>query len=47
MSRMFLIALAAGLVVVALVALLLGAFPPTPVGHHVERTVPNSQIKGQ
>jgi hypothetical protein len=47
MSRMFLIVLAAGLVVIALAALLLGAFPPTPVAHHVERTVPNTQIKGQ
>jgi hypothetical protein len=47
MSRMFLIVLAAGLVVVALAALLLGAFPPTPVEHHVEHTVPTSQIKGQ
>jgi hypothetical protein len=47
MSRMFLIVLAAGLVVIALVALLLGAFPPTPTEHHVERTVPNTQIKGQ
>jgi hypothetical protein len=47
MSRMFLIVLAAGLVVLALAALLLGAFPPTPVEHHVERTVPNNQIKGQ
>jgi len=47
MSRMFLIVLAAGLVVVALAALLLGAFPPTPAEHHVERTVPNNQIKGQ
>ena len=24
-----------------------GAFPPTPAPHHVERTVPNDQIKGQ
>jgi hypothetical protein len=47
MSRMFLIVLAAGLVVVVLVALLLGAFPPTPAEHHVEHTVPNAQIKSE
>jgi hypothetical protein len=47
MSRMFLIVLAAGLVVIAVVLLLLGAFPPTPAEHHIERTVPNAQIKGQ
>ncbi len=47
MSRMFLIVLAAGLIVVALAALILGAFPPTPAEHHVEHTVPNEQIKGQ
>jgi len=47
MSRMFLIVLAAGLIVVVLAALLLATFPPTPMEHHVERTVPTSQIKGQ
>ncbi len=47
MSRMFLVVLAIGLVVIAVVALVLGAFPPNPVEHHIERTVPNTEVKGQ
>jgi hypothetical protein len=47
MSRIFLIVFAAGVVVIALAAVILGAFPPTPAEHHVEYTVPNARIKGQ
>jgi hypothetical protein len=46
MSRIFLIVFASGVVVIALAAGFLGAFPPTPVQHHVEYTVPNAKIKG-
>ncbi len=45
MSRMFLIVLASVIIVAAIVALVVGAFPPTPAEHHVERTVPNDQFK--
>jgi hypothetical protein len=45
MSRMFLIVLAAVVVVAAIVGLVVGAFPPTPAEHHVEHTVPNDQFK--
>lgn len=47
MIRVFLVVLAAGLVTALVVALYVGAFPPKPVEHHVERTVPNDQFKGQ
>lgn len=46
MIRAFLIVLAAGIVVIGIAMVYFGAFPPTPTPHHVERTVPNDQIKG-
>jgi len=45
MIRIFLIVLAAGIVVIGIATLFLGAFPPNPGAHHVERTVPNDQFK--
>jgi len=47
MIRIFLAAVTAGVVLAAGGALYLGAFPPTPVSHHVERTMPNDQFKAQ
>jgi len=47
MIRVFLIVLAAGLVAALVAVLYLGAFPPKPVEHHVERTMPNDQFKPQ
>ncbi len=45
MIRIFLIVVAAGIVAVGIAVLYLGAFPPNPAAHHVERTVPNDQFK--
>lgn len=47
MIRIFLAAVTAGVVLAAGGALYLGAFPPNPVAHHIERTVPNDQFKTQ
>ncbi len=47
MIRIFLIVVAAGIILVGIAALFLGAFPPTPTEHHIERTVPNTQFKTQ
>jgi len=47
MIRIFLAAVTAGVVLVAAGVLYLGAFPPQPAPHHVERTVPNDQFKVQ
>ena len=44
MVRIFLAAATLGLVLVAGGMLYLGAFPPKPLVHHVERTVPNTQF---
>ncbi len=45
MIRIFLAAVTAGIVLVGGGVLYLGAFPPSPAAHHVERTVPNDQFK--
>lgn len=47
MIRIFLIALAAGVVLAGIATLYFGLFPPRPVEHHVEQTVPNTAIKTQ
>jgi hypothetical protein len=44
MVRIFLAAATLGLLLVAGGVLYLGAFPPTPLMHHVEHTVPNTQF---
>ncbi len=41
MARVFLIVLAGGLALLAGGVVYLGAFPPVPTSHQVERTLPN------
>jgi hypothetical protein len=45
MIRIFLIALAAGVILAGIATLYFGLFPPQPVQHHVEQTLPNTAIK--
>ncbi len=42
MRRFFLIALAVGIVVLLLAVLAVGVFPPHPVTHAVQKSVPSS-----
>ena len=42
MRRFFLVALAAGIVVLVVAALAVGVFPPRPVTHTVQKSVPAS-----
>jgi hypothetical protein len=44
MARVFMIVLAGGLVLVIGGMVYLGAFPPTPAAHPVERTLPNADF---
>lgn len=41
MARVFMIVVAGGLVLLAGGAAYLGAFPPNPASHQVEKTLPN------
>jgi hypothetical protein len=45
MIRIFLIVLAAGLVVLAAAVVFLGENPPTPTTHPVERVLPNDKFQ--
>ena len=45
MSRIFLLVVAIGLVVIAVGVLVLGAFPPEPHPHAVQRTLPNDKFQ--
>ncbi len=47
MRRFFLIALGAGLVALVVALLAIGAFPPHPAVHAVERKLPNSAFTAQ
>lgn len=44
MIRIFLVVVAAGLLLLAAGALILGAFPPTPRPQPVEKVVPNDKF---
>ena len=46
MSRIFIIVFAAGLLLLAAGALLLGSFPPSPKMQSIEKTLPNDKFKG-
>ena len=46
MSRIFLIVVVAGLLLIGIGVIVLGAFPPHPVQHPVERTLPNDKFQG-
>ena len=45
MTRLFLIVLVAGLLVVGVAVVLLGSFPPNPAPHPVERVLPNDKFQ--
>ncbi len=44
MIRIFLAVVAAGLIILGGAVLLLGAFPPTPQPHPVEKVLPNDKF---
>jgi hypothetical protein len=44
MARVFMIVVAGGLVLLAGGAVYLGAFPPTPAAHQVEKVLPNDSF---
>ncbi len=44
MARVFMIVVAGGLALVIGGVVYLGAFPPTPAAHPVERTLPNADF---
>jgi hypothetical protein len=46
MNRFFLIVLVAGAVVIGAGVLFLGAFPPNPNPHPVQRVLPNDKFVG-
>jgi hypothetical protein len=46
MTRIFLIIVMTGLVLLGAGAVLLGAFPPNPVVHPVEKVLNNDRFKG-
>lgn len=45
MTRIFLIVVAAGLVVLAAAVVILGSYPPNPVTHPVEKVLPNDKFQ--
>ena len=45
MIRIFLIVFAAGLVVLAAAVVILGAYPPSPTTHPVEKVLPNDKFQ--
>jgi hypothetical protein len=45
MARIFLFVVAAGLVVLAAAVVILGAYPPNPVSHPVEKVLPNDKFQ--
>lgn len=47
MSRFFLIVVAAGLLLIGVAVVILGAFPPNPTPHPVQRTLPNDKFQGR
>ena len=47
MSRFFLIAVLAGLLLIGVAMVILGAFPPQPAQHPVQHTLPNDRFQGR
>ena len=45
MIRIFLIVVAAGLVIVAATMVFLGSYPPNPTPHPVEKVLPNEKFQ--
>jgi hypothetical protein len=46
MVRIFLVVVAAGLVILAAAIAFLGLYPPSPTPHAVERVLPNEKFSG-
>ncbi len=46
MIRIFLAVVAVGLIILVGGVLILGAFPPTPASHPVEKVMPNDKFTG-
>ena len=44
MVRIFLIVIAAGLIILGVAVLMLGAYPPNPATHPVEKVLPNDKF---
>jgi hypothetical protein len=44
MIRMFLIVVAAGVILLGIAAVFLGTFPPNPAQHPVEKVLPNEKF---
>ncbi len=47
MTRIFLIVVAAGLLLLAVGVVILGAFPPNPQPKPVEKVLPNEKFQGR
>ncbi|MGE0226373.1 MAG: hypothetical protein AB7F35_05940 [Acetobacteraceae bacterium] len=47
MTRIFLIVVAAGLLLLAVGMVLLGAFPPNPEPKSIEKVLPNDRFQGR
>ncbi len=45
MIRIFFIVVAAGLVVLGVAVVMLGAYPPNPTPHSVEKVLPNDKFQ--
>jgi hypothetical protein len=45
MTRIFLIVVAAGLVLIGIAVVYLGTFPPNPAPHPVEKVLPNDKFQ--
>jgi hypothetical protein len=45
MTRIFLIVVAAGILLLSVGALILGAFPPSPSPHQVQKVLPNDRFQ--
>jgi hypothetical protein len=45
MTRIFLLVVAAGLVVLAAAVVLIGTYPPSPATHPVEKVLPNDKFQ--
>ncbi len=47
MIRIFLVVVAAGLVIIAATMVFLGSYPPSPTSHPVEKVLPNDKFQSR
>ena len=47
MTRIFLIVLAAGVLLLGIAVVILGAFPPNPQPQPIEKVLPNDKFQGR